>query len=79
MYLLLAERDVEIVADRGIDLKVGKQGWEDICREMEDAFRQRQYRQGVISGINAVAERLAHYYPASEVNYNELPDHPVIL
>ncbi len=79
IYLLLADRDVEIVADRGIDLKVGKQGWEDICREMEDAFRQRHYQQGVIGGINAMAERLARYFPASGVNHNELPDRPVIL
>ncbi len=79
IYLLLADRDVEIVADRGIDLKVGKQGWEDICRKMEDAFRQRHYQQGVISGINAVAEQLARYFPASGVNHNELPDRPVIL
>jgi len=79
IYLLLADRDVEIVADRGIDLKVGKQGWEDICRHMENAFRQGYYQQGVISGINAVAEQLAQYFPASEVHHNELPDRPVIL
>src|SRR3954463_603482 len=35
IYLLLADRDVEIVADRGIDAKVGSAGWENICREME--------------------------------------------
>mgnify|MGYP000282926334 CR=1 FL=1 len=79
IYLLLADRDVEIVADRGIDPKVGKQGWEDICRHMEDAFRQRQYQQGVMSGIDAVAERLSRYFPASGVSHNELPDRPVIL
>lgn len=79
IYLLLADRDVEIVADRGIDPKVGKQGWEDICRHMEDAFRQHQYQQGVMNGIDAVAERLSRYFPASGVNHNELPDRPVIL
>lgn len=79
IYLLLADRDVEVVADRGVDMKVGKQGWEGICRHMEDAFRQCHYQQGVIDGINAVAERLAHYYPASDVHHNELPDRPVIL
>src|SRR3954463_12127476 len=34
IYLLLADRDVEIVADRGIDAYVGTAGWEKICVEM---------------------------------------------
>src|SRR6266851_9320253 len=38
IYLLLADRNVEIVADRGIDAKVGAAGWEKICVEMEAEF-----------------------------------------
>ena len=40
IYLLLADRNVEIVADRGIHAKVGTPKWEEICREMETDFRQ---------------------------------------
>src|ERR687891_2154184 len=39
IYLLLADRDVEIVADRGIDAKVGTANWEKICKAMETDFR----------------------------------------
>ena len=38
IYLLLADRDVEIIADRGINVKVGSEEWEKICREMEMLF-----------------------------------------
>ena len=38
IYLLLADRDVEIIADRGIDAKVGAAGWEKICKAMEADF-----------------------------------------
>jgi uncharacterized membrane protein len=38
IYLLLADRDVEIVADRGIHARVGPDGWEAIARRMEAAF-----------------------------------------
>ena len=38
IYLLLAERDVEIIADRGIHRRVGSAGWAQICRMMEQAF-----------------------------------------
>src|SRR5262249_14542256 len=54
IYLLLADRDVEIVADRGIDARVGAAGWERICREMEAEFRSGQFERGAIGGIEAV-------------------------
>src|SRR3990172_5975031 len=37
IYLLLADRDVEIVADRGIHARVGPAAWETICHDMEAA------------------------------------------
>lgn len=77
IYLLFADHDVEIVADRDIDSRVGKQGWETICQDMETAFRQRQFEAGVISGIRAVSEHLARHYPEQGVQINELPDQPV--
>ena len=53
IYLLLADRDVEIVADRGIDAKVGRAGWEKICTEMELDFKAGNFESGVIRGIGA--------------------------
>ena len=35
LYLLLADRDVEIVADRGFNGKVAPVEWESVCRVME--------------------------------------------
>jgi uncharacterized membrane protein len=43
IYLLLADRDVEIVADRGIDAKVGSAGWEKIFREMQSDFKAGKF------------------------------------
>jgi uncharacterized membrane protein len=79
IYLLLADRDVEIVADRGIDAKVGPREWERICREMEAAFRQADYEGGVIGGIREVTRHLAEHFPAIGDDRNELPDNPVVL
>src|SRR3954449_7410630 len=55
IYLLLADRDVEILADRGVDAKVGAAEWENICREMEADFRTGNFERGVITGIEAVS------------------------
>lgn len=79
IYLLLADRDVEIVADRGIDAKVGAAGWEKICREMEAEFRSGQFERGVIKGIAAVSRELAKHFPPHGPNHNELPDKPVVM
>jgi uncharacterized membrane protein len=79
IYLLLADRDVEIVADRGIDAKVGSAGWQKICAAMETDFRAGNFAGGVIKGIQAVSRELATYYPRQGANPNELPDAPVVM
>ena len=79
IYLLLADRDVEIVADRGIDAKVGADGWEKICREMETQFRAGNFEGGVIRGVEAVSRELAAHFPRSGGGPNELPDAPVVM
>jgi uncharacterized membrane protein len=79
IYLLLADRDVEIVADRGIDVKVGAVGWEKICREMEADFRADRFEHGVIKGIEAVSRELAKHFPPLGPHRNELPDRPVVM
>lgn len=79
IYLLLADRDVEIVADRGIDAKVGAAGWEKICVDMEADFRARQFERGVIKGIEAVSAQLARHFPPRDGGPNELPDAPVVI
>lgn len=79
IYLLLADRDVEIVADRGIDAKVGAEEWERICRKMESAFRQGNFEAGVVGGIQEVTRHLAEHFPPIGGDRNELPDKPVVL
>jgi uncharacterized membrane protein len=79
IYLLLADRDVEIIADRGIHEKVGAQEWEGICRKMEAAFRQADFKGGVVCGIQEVTQHLARHFPPIGDDRNELPDKPVML
>jgi uncharacterized membrane protein len=79
IYLLLADRDVEIIADRGIDAKVGAANWEKICREMEADFKAGNFERGVIAGIEAVSKQLAAHFPRAGAVENELPDAPVVI
>lgn len=79
IYLLLADRSVEIVADRGIHAKVGPAEWGDVCRQMETAFEQSNYQSGVITGVQAVTAHLTKHFPASAPHPNVLSNAPVML
>lgn len=79
IYLLLADHDFEILADRGVHSRVGDEGWEHICREMETLFRRGEFEAGILHGIDQIGGHLAQHYPASVENSNELPNAPVII
>jgi uncharacterized membrane protein len=79
IYLLLADRRVEIVADRGIHAKVGDEQWQAICREMEHHFRAGSFEQGAIQGIAAISGLLQQHFAAHGAHANELSNSPVVL
>ena len=79
IYLLLADRQVEIVADRGVDAQVGAAGWQRICADMQADFKAGNFEGGAIKGIEAVSRQLAKYFPADGAGRNELPDTPVVI
>lgn len=79
IYLLLADRDIEIVADRGVSARVERAQWEAICRRMEDTFRSGRFEDGVLEGIREITALLARHFPARGVNPDELPDKPTVL
>ena len=79
IYVLLADRDVEIVADRGVAALVAPAEWQSICAEIEAAFREEKFEQGSLAAIRAVTDRLTSHFPASGADRNELPDRVVLL
>lgn len=76
IYLLLAERAIEIVADRGLARHVSGQVWDTLIGGMRDAFRAGRYEEGLAQAIEAVDGLLARHFPLApgEHNPNELPD-----
>ena len=79
LYVLLADRAVEIVADRGINARVGDAAWQAICRKIETAFRTGQFTEGVEQGIAEISALLAQHSPRTGPGRNEIPDVPVVL
>jgi len=78
IYLLFAERDVEIVADRGFNTLITGEQWETICRTMEARFVKGEFEAGLTEGINTIGDLLREHFPA-EMGANEQSDRPMIV
>lgn len=79
VYLLLADRDIEIVADRGIAARVPPSAWEAVARAMETHFRAGRFAAGAMEGIEKISALLTQHCPPLGDNPNELANRPVIL
>ena len=79
IYVLMADHDVEIVADRAIAGRVPQGDWDAVCHEMEAHFRAGRYAEGAEAGIGGVGALLARHFPGQGGDLNEQPDAPVIL
>lgn len=80
IYVLLAERRIEIVADRGLVERVERGAWERICAGMRVAFAAGHWREGSLEGIAAIHALAVACFPSDgRDNPDELPDRPVLL
>lgn len=79
IYVLLAERDVEIVADSGFDGRIADGDWQHVCTVIEREFAAGRWRDGVLRGIEAATVLLVREFPATEPNPNEQRDRPAVL
>jgi len=79
IYVLLADRDVEIVADRGATRVIDQADWEGVCRIMEGHFGAGRFAEGAVAGVEAVGGLLARHFPPQGRNRDELPNQPTLL
>ncbi len=79
IYILLADREVHILADRGINRCVTQAEWDRLAKLMKTEFGQGNFKEGSIKGIEAITRLLAVHFPATVDNANELPNRPVII
>jgi uncharacterized membrane protein len=79
IYVLRADRAVEILADRGISARVSEAEWQAVCRKVEQQYRGGRYADGSIAAINGVARLLGEHFPPGGSGTNELPNQPVLL
>lgn len=82
IYLLLAERAIEIVADRGLARQVSPEAWQGMVRRLGLALRGGQVEEGLTQALEEVSALLVERFPqpdAPDTPPNQLPDEPVLL
>ncbi|WP_241674743.1 TPM domain-containing protein [Candidatus Methylobacter oryzae] len=79
IYLSLADREVHIVADRGIAKCVAQAEWDAIATAMQEEFRRGDFLSGTLQGIDRITMLLATYFPGNGSNPNELSNKPVVV
>ena len=79
IYVLMADHDVEIIADRAIAARVSQAEWDAMCRDMEGYFRAGRFAEGSEAGIAAVGGLLAKHFPGRGGDRDEQPNQAVLL
>lgn len=78
LYLLLKERQFDILADSGIDEKVEQDTWNQIRDEMQNEFRNGHFSKGILLGIEKVGKILGEHFPIKHDDTNELSNKVVL-
>lgn len=79
IYVSVAERHAEILADRAIDAKVPPGTWQHIVDRLTLEISQGRPANGFIVAITETGEHLARHFPPGSGDPNELPDHLILL
>lgn len=79
LYVLAADRDVEIVSDRGAATRISPAEWESVCRLIEEHFRAGRFQEGAVAGVEAVGRLLEREFPVRSGDRDELPNQPTLL
>jgi uncharacterized membrane protein len=81
VYLLLADRRIEIIADRGLHGLVSDEQWRGVCQLLEERLRNGDHLDAVLAAISEVNNLLAQHFPRvpGDIDVDEGPDRPVFL
>lgn len=74
IFAALADRQIEVIADRGIHSRVDQTVWAEAVEVLTLALRQGRAADGFEDAIGLVGAVLAEHFPPRPRNLNEVPD-----
>lgn len=79
IFVSVAERYAEIIADTEIDAKVAEGEWDAIVHDLVREIGNGKPTEGFIETIARIGTHLANAFPPGSNDPNELPDHLIVL
>jgi len=79
IYISLYEHQVRVIGDDGISAKLAHADWQHICDAIITGFKEKQYKNGIIEGINLSGKLLAEHFPIKPDDKDELENELVII
>jgi len=79
VYVNLADRKVEIVADRGVGAAMSAADWQRVCRVMTEGFARGEFHAASTAGLALLNDLLEEHFPDDGGSRNQLSDRPMVL
>lgn len=79
IFVSYFEKEVRVIADKGISEKISQDLWNLIADELADSFSKGNSKEAFVNAVNRCGDLLAEYFPNHEENPDEIPDGLVVL
>jgi len=79
IFVSVAERYAEVLADAAIHAKVPAGTWQHIIDGLTHAISQGRAADGFIGAVEAIGRMLAEHFPPGSADRAELPNHLIVL
>ncbi len=73
-YLAVKDQKFAILGDAGINSSVPDNFWDETKEAMFEEFKQNQFAEGLVKGIQMAGEKLKEFFPYQSDDVNELSD-----
>lgn len=71
-FLLLNDREFYILPDIGISEKIPQTFWDELAKEAENSFREKNFFEGILKVLRKCGDVLAEHFPRKSDDMDEL-------
>ena len=79
IFVSIAERYAEIIADKGIHAKVPEGTWQGIVDQLTSDLANDEAANGFVTAVEACGKHLAQHFPPGTASANAFPNHLIVL
>lgn len=81
LYINVADHDIELIADKGVNALVARDVWDDVVARMSAGFRDGQFLDSALAALDDLRRIARQHLPAHPGRQadNALTDRPLML